>query len=71
MTHKDLFRYKRLMIGTSSAPEKYQQVIEQVLLDCDGTANISDDIIVYGPNQVEHDKRLEKMLTKLEERETF
>ena len=40
------------MFGISSAPEKYQQVIQQVLQDCDRTANTSDDIIVYGPNQV-------------------
>ena len=51
------------MFGISSVPEKYQQVIQQVLQDCEGTANISDDIIVYGPNQVEHDKRLEKKLS--------
>ena len=48
VTHKGLFRYKRLMIGITSAPEKYQQVIQQVLNDCSGEANISDDIIVYG-----------------------
>jgi hypothetical protein len=48
VTHKGLFRYKRLMFGISSAPEKYQQVIQQVLQDCSGTANISDDIIIYG-----------------------
>ena len=68
VAHKGFFRYKRLVFGISSAPEKYQQVIQQVLQNCDGTANISDDIIVYGPHQVEHDKRLEKVLTRLEER---
>ena len=39
-----------------------------MLQDCRGTANISDDIIVYGCSQAEHDKRLEKVLTRLEER---
>ena len=38
---KGLFRYKRLMFGITSAPEKYPQVIQQVLNDCSGTANIS------------------------------
>ncbi|CAB4015033.1 Hypothetical predicted protein, partial [Paramuricea clavata] len=61
VTHKGLLRYKRLMFGISSAPEKYQQVIQQVLQDCSGTANISDDIIIYGFDQAEHDKRLEKL----------
>ena len=67
-THKGWFRYKRLMFGISSAPDKYQQVSQQVLQDCSGTANISDDIIIYGSDQAEHDKRLEKVLTRLEER---
>lgn len=47
-THCGLFQYKRLMFGTSSAPEVYQQVIQQALSDCKGVANISDDIIVHG-----------------------
>ena len=68
VSHKGLFRYKRLMFGISSAPEKYQQVIQQVLQDCSGTANISDDIIIYGSDLAEHDKRLEKVLTRFEER---
>ena len=28
-------------------------------------ANISDDIIIYGPNRAENDKRLKKVLTRL------
>ena len=68
MMHEGLFRYKRLMFGISPVPEKYQQVIQQVLQDCDGTANISHDVIVYGLNQVGHEKRLEKVLTRLEKR---
>ena len=68
VTHKGLFRYRRLMFGISSAPEKYQQVIQQVLHDCSGTANISDDIIVYGPDTDEHDRRLEQVLIRLKEK---
>ena len=68
VTHKGLFRYKRLMFGITSAPEKYQQVIQQVLQDCSGTANNSDDIIIYGPNTAEHEERLEKVLTRLKDR---
>ena len=68
VTHKGLFRYKRLMFGITSAPEKYRQVIQKVLQDCSGTANSSDDIIIYSPNTAEHDKRLEKVLTRLKDR---
>ena len=67
-THKGLFRYKRLMFGISSAPEKYQQVIQRVLHDCSGTANISDDIIIFGSDTDEHDRRLEQVLVRLEEK---
>ena len=68
VTHKGLFRYRRLTFGISSVPEKYQQVIQQVLHDCSGTANISDDIFVYGPDTDEHDRRLEQVLIRLKEK---
>ena len=68
VTHKGLFRYKRLMFGITSAREKYQQVIQQVLNDCSRTANISDDIIVYGSDTAEHDERLKKVLTRLRDK---
>ena len=61
VTHKVLFRYKRLMFGITSAPEKYQQVIQQVWNDCSRTVNISDDIIVYGSDTAEQ----KKVLTRL------
>lgn len=55
------------MFGITSAPVKYQQVIQQVLQDCSGTANISDDIIVYGHDIEEH-KQLEKVPMRLRDR---
>ena len=68
VTHKGLFRYKRLMFGISSAPEKYQQVIQQVLQECEGPANISDDIVVHGCGREKHNKRVEKVLARLQEK---
>ena len=66
VTHRGLFRYKRLMFGLSSAPEKYQQIIRDVLAECgEGVANIADDIIVFGRNLKEHDVRLRKVLERL------
>ena len=39
---------------------------------CSGTGNISDDMIIYGPyyghNRAEYDKRLEKVLTRVNDR---
>lgn len=48
VTYEGLYRYKRLMFGISSAPEKYQQVISQVFHDCEGVQNISDEIVIHG-----------------------
>ena len=63
-----LFRYKRLMFGISSAPEKYQQIVRDVLRGCKGVANIADDIIVHGKTVEEHDKRLHYVLCTLQKR---
>ena len=68
VTNRGLFRYKRLLFGVSCAPECYQHVIHQVLEGCPGTHNISDDIIVYGRDQAEHDKRLDQVFQRLSSR---
>jgi hypothetical protein len=67
-THKGLFRYKRLMFGISSAPEIYQHIVKQSLDGCKNVQNISDDIIVYGRDQREHDECLDKALARLRDR---
>ena len=67
-THCGLYQYKRLMFGISSAPEVYQHVIQQSLHGCEGISNISDDIIVHGKNTEEHDKRLQRVLERLKEK---
>ena len=67
-THKGLYRYKRLMFGISCAPEMYQNVLHQVLQECDGAHNILDDVIVHAPTQEEHDKRFENVVRILSSR---
>ena len=39
VTHRGLYRYTRLMFGVTPAPEKYQQIIWDVLRDCEGVIN--------------------------------
>ena len=46
-THMGLYRYKRLMFGVTSAPEIYRYTIHRVLRDCEGTRNMTDDIIIH------------------------
>ena len=67
-THKRLRRYTRLPFGVTSAAEVFQATIQQILDDIPGTRNISDDIIVYGSDQESHDKALEAVLQRLQEK---
>ena len=53
------------MFGLSSAPEKHQKIICDLLKNCEGVANIADGVIIHGVNQKEHDERLHKVLAKL------
>ena len=59
-THVGIYQYKRLNFGISSASEVFQEAIRSVIRHIPGAKNISDDIIVYGRTQEEHDKALEE-----------
>ena len=67
-THDGLFRYKRLSFRVNSAPEKYQQIVRQVVSDISGVQNIADDLIVHGKNNEENDRNLHRVLQRLEEK---
>ncbi|KAL4231673.1 hypothetical protein ACF0H5_009252 [Mactra antiquata] len=68
ITHKGLYRYKRLNFGINAAPEMFQHIIHQTLLSCKGVANIADDIIIHGSDQEHHDRNLKKCLETLKEK---
>ena len=67
-THLGLRRYKRLNFGGTSAAEIFQNVIRETLTGIPGTMNISDDILVYGKSQEEHNSNLNATLQRLKER---
>ena len=56
---------KGLFFGVSSASELYQHEISTPLAGIEGVDNISDDIIVHGPDQQTHDQRLLKTMERL------
>ena len=58
VTHRGLYRYKRLTSDITSAPEKYQKIVSDVLQGCEGDANIADDVIVHGCGIELHAKNL-------------
>ena len=67
-THKGLFQYKRLNFGTNSASEIFQHTLQNVFNGISGCRNISDDIIVFGATQREHDQALANVLQTAKER---
>ena len=69
MTHKGVYRYKRLMFGVNCAPEMYNKVMNQVFQGLEGVKNIFDDVFVHGTTKEEHDKILEEILKRLQEKE--
>ncbi|XP_039449504.1 uncharacterized protein K02A2.6-like [Culex pipiens pallens] len=67
ITHKGLYRYKRLLFGISCASEMFQRIMEQILSGCKNVVNYIDDILVFGKTKFEHDQALEKVLTILKD----
>ena len=63
-THKGLRRYTRLNFGTNSASEMFQNIISEQIRDIPGTINISDDVIIFGKTQAEHDKALQAVFER-------
>ena len=49
-------------MGIKSAPEVYQQRMEQVFEGLPGVRVIMDDIIIHGRNKAERDTRLRAVL---------
>jgi len=46
----------------------YQHVIQQAFSDCEGVANISNNIIVHGKTTEKHDESSKQVLEKLKEK---
>lgn len=65
ITHKGLFRYKRLMFGINSAPAIFQRIIEEMLSSCSNALNYIDHIIMFGKTADDHDKSLNQVLEVL------
>ena len=67
-TRKVLFQYKRLNFGTNSVSKIFQNTIQNVFNGISGCRNISDDLIIFGKAQAEHDQTLRKVLQVAKER---
>lgn len=66
ITHRGLFRYKRLLFGVNTASEIFQKVFERILTTCKGCINYIDDVVVFGGSVTEHDQNLTYVLQTIE-----
>ena len=65
--NQKLWRYKRLMFDLRSAAEVFQNAIRTTFQGIPKTLNISDDILVHGSSQEEHDENLRKVFARARE----
>ena len=66
-THRGLFQYNRLVFGLETAPAIFQRAMDRALVGLEGTLVYLDDILVMGRDQGEHDRRLDKVLSRLQQ----
>ena len=62
-------RFTRMNYGTKSAAEIFQKEISEALDGLEGVLNISDDILVYGKDDEQHDDHVEEVLKRCRERD--
>ena len=44
------------------APKTFQCMMDQILECCEGVIGIADDIVIYGKDDAEHDRRLHNLM---------
>jgi len=62
------FEYLRLPFGVSNAPEVFMKKMSETFDDLDGVEVIMDDLLIYGSSQEEHDKNLENVMKRCQEK---
>ena len=58
------YRWRRLSFGLNFAAEISQRKLVEQFQDMKGIIIIADDLVVYGTNQEEHDRRLHNLFQK-------
>lgn len=56
------FCFKRLPFGITSAPKIFQRLMSALLKGLEGNVVVMDDILVYGADREEHNRRLDAVL---------
>lgn len=66
-TQRGLFEYNRLCFGISAAPGIFQRTMENLLREIPGVSCYLDDVLISGRTAEEHEQRLHRVLTTMEE----
>ena len=56
------FGFKRLPFGLNVSQDAFQQCMDQILSQCPGTIGITDDVIVHGKDDEDHDRNLHHLM---------
>ena len=64
-TYDSVYQNKRLIYDINSAFESFQKQIELVIIKIKNAKNISDNIIIWGTSQEQHNKTLEKVFFQI------
>ena len=56
------FGFKRLPFGLNVSQDAFQQCMDQILSQCPGTIAITDDVIVHGKDDEDHDRNLHHLM---------
>ena len=67
VTHEGLLRYTRLHMGISCASEVFSEHIRRLLEGIAGQINMTDDVLIHGATEEEHQQALLATLKKLED----
>lgn len=67
ISKRGLMRYTRLMFGINNAPELFQKAMDKILAGCEGSIAYLDDILVFGKDLNDHDAKLSKVLSRLQD----
>ena len=61
------YKFLRLPYGICSASEVFHRDAKELFKDIEGVDTFIDDILIWGSNEEEHDRRLEQVLKKCQE----
>ena len=65
LTPFGIYCFNRLPFGITSAPKHFQRRMSQLLEGLEGVVCMMDDILIYGQNEVEHDRHVNAVLQRI------